>query len=69
VFEAVMVRPQILPAKNRETPALILSAVLMLVYLNEKQAADQIENAVRNVFLQGKVRTAISAAKPPRGNS
>ena len=33
--------------------ALILSAVLMLRYLGEKQAADRVEAAVRNVFVHG----------------
>jgi isocitrate dehydrogenase (NAD+) len=37
--------------------AVILSAVLMLRYLNEKAAADQIENAVRKVFARGNTRT------------
>ena len=37
--------------------ALILSAVLMLRYLGEKEAADRIENAIRTVFTQGTSRT------------
>jgi isocitrate dehydrogenase (NAD+) len=58
VFEAVHGSAPDIAGKGIANPtALILSAVLMLRYLNEKQAADQIENAVRKVFTQGKVRT------------
>src|SRR3954463_16141541 len=58
VFEAVHGSAPDIAGKGLANPtALILSAVLMLRYLGEKQAGDQIENAVRNVFLQGKVRT------------
>lgn len=58
VFEAVHGSAPDIAGKGIANPtALILSAVLMLRYLNEKQAADQIENAVRAVFTQGKVRT------------
>jgi isocitrate dehydrogenase (NAD+) len=58
VFEAVHGSAPDIAGKGIANPtALILSAVLMLRYLNEKQAADRIENAVRTVFTQGKVRT------------
>lgn len=58
MFEAVHGSAPDIAGKGIANPtALILSAVLMLRYLNEKQAADQIENAVRAVFTQGKVRT------------
>ncbi len=58
VFEAVHGSAPDIAGKGIANPtALILSAVLMLRYLNKKGAADQIENAVRTVFAQGKART------------
>jgi isocitrate dehydrogenase (NAD+) len=58
VFEAVHGTAPDIAGKGVANPtALILSAVLMLLYLGEKTAADRIENAVRNVFGRGKVRT------------
>ena len=58
VFEAVHGSAPDIAGKGIANPtALILSAVLMLRYLNEKEAADRIENAVRTVFTRGKVRT------------
>jgi isocitrate dehydrogenase (NAD+) len=33
------------------------SGILMLRYLNEREAADKIENAMLAVFKEGKVRT------------
>lgn len=58
VFEAVHGSAPDIAGKGIANPtALILSAVLMLRYLNEKQAAEQIENAVRAVFTKGNVRT------------
>jgi isocitrate dehydrogenase (NAD+) len=58
VFEAVHGSAPDIAGKGIANPtALILSAVLMLRYLNEKQAADKIENAVRAVFANGKVLT------------
>jgi isocitrate dehydrogenase (NAD+) len=58
VFEAVHGSAPDIAGKGIANPtALILSAVLMLRYLNEKQAADKIEDAVRKVFTVGKVRT------------
>lgn len=58
VFEAVHGSAPDIAGKGIANPtALILSAVLMLRYLNEKQAADRIENAVRAVYARGEVRT------------
>jgi isocitrate dehydrogenase (NAD+) len=51
VFEAVHGTAPDIAGKGLANPtALILSAVLMLRYLNEKEAADRIENAVRTVL-------------------
>jgi isocitrate dehydrogenase (NAD+) len=51
VFEAVHGSAPDIAGKGVANPtAVILSAVLMLRYLNEKQAADRIENAIRSVF-------------------
>jgi isocitrate dehydrogenase (NAD+) len=58
VFEAVHGSAPDIAGKGIANPtALILSAVLMLRYLNEPQAANRIENAVRTVFERGNVRT------------
>ena len=58
VFEAVHGTAPDIAGKGVANPtALIQSAVLMLRYLNEKSAADRIENAVRKVFTRGDVRT------------
>jgi isocitrate dehydrogenase (NAD+) len=58
VFEAVHGSAPDIAGKRLANPtALILSAVLMLRYLNEKDAADRIENAIRTVFTKGEVRT------------
>jgi isocitrate dehydrogenase (NAD+) len=58
VFEAVHGTAPDIAGKGKANPtAIILSAVLMLRYLNEKAAADRIENAVREVFTRGEVRT------------
>jgi len=58
VFEAVHGSAPDIAGKGIANPtAIILSAVLMLRYLNEKQAADKIENALRAVFTAGNVRT------------
>ena len=37
--------------------ALLQSAILMLRHIEERTAADKIENAMRKVFEEGKVRT------------
>jgi isocitrate dehydrogenase (NAD+) len=58
VFEAVHGTAPDIAGKGLANPtALILSAVLMLRYLNEPQAADRIENAVRTVLARGETRT------------
>jgi isocitrate dehydrogenase (NAD+) len=58
VFEAVHGTAPDIAGKGVANPtAVILSAVLMLRYLNEKSAADRIEKAVREVFARGEVRT------------
>jgi isocitrate dehydrogenase (NAD+) len=58
VFEAVHGSAPDIAGKGISNPtAVILSAVLMLRYLGEQSAADCIENAVRNVFSDGRVRT------------
>ncbi len=58
VFEAVHGTAPDIAGKGLANPtALILSAVLMLRYLNEPVAADRIEAAIRNVFQDGNVRT------------
>lgn len=58
VFEAVHGSAPDIAGKGIANPtALILSAVLMLRYLSEREAADRIENAVRTVFARGEMRT------------
>jgi isocitrate dehydrogenase (NAD+) len=58
VFEAVHGSAPDIAGKGLANPtALILSAVLMLRYLNERAAADRIEAAVHMVFAAGKVLT------------
>ena len=59
VFEAVHGSAPDIAGRGIANPtAVILSAVLMLRYLGEKDAADRVENAVRSVFTLGKVRTS-----------
>jgi isocitrate dehydrogenase (NAD+) len=58
VFEAVHGSAPDIAGRGIANPtALILSAVLMLRYLNEQSAADRIEIAVRAVLAQGQART------------
>jgi isocitrate dehydrogenase (NAD+) len=58
VFEAVHGSAPDIAGKSVANPtAIILSAVLMLRYLEEKSAADRVENAVRSVFSLGTART------------
>jgi isocitrate dehydrogenase (NAD+) len=58
VFEAVHGSAPDIAGKGLANPAaLILSAVLMLRYLNEKEAANRIETALHKVFAAGKVLT------------
>jgi isocitrate/isopropylmalate dehydrogenase len=58
VFEAVHGTAPDIAGRGLANPtALILSAVLMLRYLNEREAADRIEHAVRQVLARGEART------------
>lgn len=58
VFEAVHGTAPDIAGKGLANPtALILSAVLMLRFLGEKEAADRVEEAVRDVMAAGEVRT------------
>jgi isocitrate dehydrogenase (NAD+) len=58
VFEAVHGSAPDIAGKGIANPtALILSAVLMIRYLSEREAADRIEAAVRAIFARGEVRT------------
>jgi isocitrate dehydrogenase (NAD+) len=58
VFEAVHGTAPDIAGKGLANPtALVLSGVLMLRFLGEKDAADRVENAVRNVLAEGKIRT------------
>jgi isocitrate dehydrogenase (NAD+) len=58
VFEAVHGTAPDIAGKGLANPtALILSAVLMLRYLGENDAANRVERAVRAVFTEAKVRT------------
>jgi isocitrate/isopropylmalate dehydrogenase len=55
VFEAVHGSAPDIAGRGLANPtALILSAVLMLRYLNEQDAADRIETAVRTVYARSK---------------
>jgi len=58
VFEAVHGSAPDIAGKNVANPtALLLSAVLMLVHIDEQAAADAIMSALRHVLADGKVRT------------
>ncbi|WP_442485326.1 isocitrate/isopropylmalate dehydrogenase family protein [Aeoliella sp. SH292] len=58
VFEAVHGTAPDIAGKGLANPtALILSTVLMLRYLSEAEAADRVENAVRQVIAEGKSLT------------
>jgi isocitrate dehydrogenase (NAD+) len=58
VFEAVHGSAPDIAGRGLANPtAFILSAVLMLRYLNETPAADRIESAIRTVFTRGQTRT------------
>ena len=55
VFEAVHGSAPKYKGKNRVNPtAMILSGVLMLKYIKEAKAAERLENAVKEVILEGK---------------
>ena len=65
VFEAVHGSAPKYKGKNKVNPtAMILSAVLMLKYINESKAADRLENAVKEVILEGKSVTYDFKADP-----
>src|SRR4051812_21007599 len=58
VFEAVHGSAPDIAGKGLANPtAIILSAVLMLRYLNEKAAADRIEHAIRTVYSKSRSQT------------
>ena len=58
VFEAVHGSAPDIAGKGIANPtAIILSGVLMLRYLGEKEAADRVEKAVRTVLAAGKALT------------
>ena len=58
VFEAVHGSAPDIAGQGLANPTAVLqSAVLMLRHLNERAAADKIENAILAVFAEGKVRT------------
>lgn len=58
VFEAVHGTAPDIAGKGLANPtAVILSGVLMLRYLGERDAADRVENAVRQVIAAGKLTT------------
>ncbi|MFA5145237.1 MAG: isocitrate/isopropylmalate dehydrogenase family protein [Candidatus Omnitrophota bacterium] len=58
VFEAVHGSAPKYKGLNKVNPtAMILSGVLMLEYINENKAAQQLENAVREVIAEGKAVT------------
>jgi isocitrate dehydrogenase (NAD+) len=58
VFEAVHGSAPDIAGKNVANPtALLLSAVLMLVHIDERAAADAIMTALRHILAAGKVRT------------
>lgn len=58
VFEAVHGTAPDIAGKNLANPtALILSAIMMLQHLNEREAADRIRQALERVLMRGEVRT------------
>jgi isocitrate dehydrogenase (NAD+) len=58
VFEAVHGSAPDIAGKGIANPtALLQSAILMLDYIEERQAAEKIESAMLKVFAEGKVRT------------
>ena len=58
VFEAVHGSAPKYKGKNKANPtAMILSGVLMLRYINENKAADNLEEAVKQVIAEGKLVT------------
>src|SRR5689334_16875682 len=58
VFEAVHGSAPDIAGQGVANPtALLMSGILMLRHLNEREAADRIENAMLKVYEEGKVRT------------
>jgi isocitrate dehydrogenase (NAD+) len=58
VFEAVHGSAPDIAGQGIANPtALLQSSILMLRYINEREAADRIERAMLQVFEEGKVRT------------
>lgn len=58
IFEAVHGSAPDIAGKNIANPmALIQTAILMLKYINETEAAERINKAINDVLLEGKVRT------------
>jgi isocitrate dehydrogenase (NAD+) len=58
VFEAVHGSAPDIAGKGIANPtALLQSAILMMTHIEERQAAEKIENAMLKVFEEGKVRT------------
>jgi len=58
VFEAVHGSSPALKGQNKANPtAFLLSAVLMLKHIGEKDAADRLYNAIAEVIKEGKVKT------------
>ncbi|MDD5476810.1 MAG: isocitrate/isopropylmalate dehydrogenase family protein [Candidatus Omnitrophica bacterium] len=65
VFEAVHGSAPKYKGKNKVNPtAMILSGVLMLRYINEEEAADRLEEAVKQVIVEGKFVTYDLKADP-----
>jgi len=59
IFEAVHGTAPDIAGKGVANPtALLMSAILMLNHIGEGTAADRIENALRNVYREGKYKTA-----------
>jgi isocitrate dehydrogenase (NAD+) len=68
VFEAVHGSAPDIAGKGLANPtAVILSAVLMLRYLKEKEAADRVESAVQRVFAKGEALTGDLGGKASTG--
>jgi len=58
VFEAVHGSAPDIAGQGVANPtALLQSGILMLRHLNEREAAERIENAMLKIFVEGKVRT------------
>ena len=57
VFEAVHGSAPDIAGQGVANPALLLSGILMLRYLKEREGADKIEKAMLDVYREGQVRT------------